>query len=65
MKRIALLLAAAGVWMALEVISAQASWTVALPGTPRAQAIRAMDIHSRPNRPLHIYGTMVRRQGRG
>ncbi len=55
------MIAVAGLLTLASAVPAQAAWTVALPFTPRAQAIRSMDINSRPNRPLHIYGTMVRR----
>ncbi len=59
MRRIALaLMVLAGLG---DTTAATASWTVALPFTPKAQQIRSMDIHSRPNRPLHVYGNMVRR----
>jgi hypothetical protein len=61
MKRILLSLAIAAVWTLVELASASAAWTVAVPFSPKAQAIRSQDIMSRPNRPLHVYGTMVRR----
>jgi hypothetical protein len=54
-------LAAAVLAMVLVENASAARWTVALPGTPRAQQIRSMDIMSRPNRPLHFYGNIVRR----
>jgi hypothetical protein len=47
-----------------SVGTAQAAWTVAIPGSPKAQQIRSMDIHSRPNRPLHVYGNAVRARSR-
>jgi hypothetical protein len=36
------------------------NWTVAPPGTERSKEIKAMNILDRPNRPLHIYGDVVR-----
>ncbi|HEX4132039.1 MAG TPA: hypothetical protein VHZ24_18545 [Pirellulales bacterium] len=44
----------------LSIGTASAAWTVALPGSSKARQIRSMDIHSRPNRPLHFYGNVVR-----
>lgn len=56
MRRIAIL----SVAVLLGASSAQASWTVAPPGTERSQEIHAMNILDRPNRPLHFYGDTVR-----
>jgi hypothetical protein len=41
-----------------------AQWTIAPPGTKRSKEIKSMDILDRPNRPLHIYGTIVRLRNR-
>ncbi len=44
----------------IEIGSAQAAWTIAPPGTDRSKEIKAMNIMERPNRPLHVYGDVVR-----
>ncbi len=41
-------------------VAEAAPWTIAPPGTERSKEIKAMDIMNRPNRPLHIYGDVVR-----
>jgi hypothetical protein len=56
MRRIAIL----AVTISLVAASAQASWTIAPPGTERSKEIHAMNILDRPNRPLHFYGDTVR-----
>jgi len=48
------------VTISLVAASAQASWTIAPPGTERSKEIHAMNILDRPNRPLHFYGDTVR-----
>jgi hypothetical protein len=56
MRRIAIL----AVTVLMSAVSAQASWTIAPPGTERSKEIHAMNILERPNRPLHFYGDTVR-----
>jgi hypothetical protein len=54
------IIAILAVTILLAAASAQASWTIAPPGTERSKEIHAMNILERPNRLLHFYGDTVR-----
>ncbi len=59
-----LLFALVAVACLIDIGTAQASWTVAPPGTEKSKEIKQMDILDRPNRVLHFYGDTVRLMNR-
>jgi hypothetical protein len=54
------ILALIAVVVLVETGTARAAWTIAPPGTARSKEIHELNIMERPNRPLHVYGDVVR-----
>jgi hypothetical protein len=49
-----------GLALMLSFRRRRVQWTIALPFTKEARRIHSHDLMDRPNRPLHIYGNIVR-----